>query len=180
MHDWRPVPTVNSRFPNGQPVQTSEQRNRYELVSGTKGRSGEQIDIWSAVFGPLGADGFFQPMFDKRTGVIDKTVAQYWKEHYDLRYYLEKNWTTVGPKLVDKLFFFTGTVDTYFLNNSTKELETWMKTTTNPHYPGSFMYGDGKPHCWSGPVPAQQRLVEIAQFIQRKKPESATTPWWTY
>ena len=27
-----------------------------------------------------------------------------------------------------------------------------MKTTTNPHYEGYFLYGDGKPHCWSGPV----------------------------
>jgi hypothetical protein len=177
---WRPVPTINSRFPDGQPVQTSEQRNRYELVSGTNGRSGEQIDIWSAVFGPLGKDGFFEPLFDKRTGVMNKAVAQYWKENYDLRYYLERNWTTVGPKLVDKLFFYTGTVDTYFLNNSTKVLETWMKTTTNPQYPGFFMYGDGKPHCWTGPVTPAQRLVEMAQHIQRKKPEGATTPWWTY
>jgi hypothetical protein len=177
---WRPVPTINSRFPDGQPVQTSEQRNRYELVSGTNGRSGEQIDIWSAVFGPLGKDGFFEPLFDKRTGVMNKAVAQYWKENYDLRYFLERNWTTVGPKLVDKLFFYTGTVDTYFLNNSTKVLETWMKTTTNPQYPGFFMYGDGKPHCWTGPVTPAQRLVEMAQHIQRKKPEGATTPWWTY
>lgn len=177
---WRPVPTINSRFPDGQPVQTSEQRNRYELVSGTRGRSGEQIDIWSAVFGPLGKDGFFEPLFDKRTGVMNKQVAQYWKENYDLRYYLERNWATVGPKLVDKLFFYTGTVDTYFLNNSTKDLEAWMKTATNPQYPGFFMYGDGKPHCWTGPVTPSQRLVEMAQHIQRKKPEGATTPWWTY
>lgn len=180
MHGWRPVPTINSRFPDGQPVQTSEQRNRYELVSGTKGRSGEQIDIWSAVFGPLGKDGYFEPLFDKRTGAMNPTVAQYWKENYDLKYYLEKNWATVGPKLIDKLFFYTGDVDTYFLNNSTKELDAWMQTTTNPHYPGFFMYGDGKPHCWSGPVTPAQRLIEMAQHIQRKKPEGATTPWWTY
>ena len=27
-----------------------------------------------------------------------------------------------------------------------------MKTTEDPHYEGFFMYGDDKPHCWSGPV----------------------------
>jgi hypothetical protein len=78
-----------------------------------------------------------EQLFDKRTGVINKQVAAYWKEHFDLLYYLQRHWPTVGPKLVDKLYFYTGDVDTYYLNNSTKELEKWMKTTTNPHYEGS-------------------------------------------
>jgi hypothetical protein len=180
MYGWRKVPTINSRFVNGQAVQTSEQRNRYELVSGTRGRSGEQLDIWAAVFGPIGKDGYVEPLYDKKTGVINKQVAAYWKDHYDLRYYLETNWATVGPKLVDKLYFFTGDADTYFLNNSTRDFQTWMKTTANPHYEGSFLYGENKPHCWTGPVTSAERLKEIAQFIARKKPEGATTPWWTY
>jgi len=180
MYDWRKVPTANSRMINGQLVMTSQQRNYFELVNGTHGRSGEQIDIWSAVFGPIGRDGYFEPLFDKRTGVINRQVATYWKEHYDLAYYLQKHWATVGPKIVDKLFFYTGDVDTYYLNNSTRELEKWMKTTTNPHYEGFFMYGDNKPHCWSGPVSSSERLKEMAQFIQRKRPEGATTSWWNY
>jgi hypothetical protein len=177
---WRKIPTANSRRVDGQLVMTSEQRNHFELANGTKGRSGEQIDIWSAVFGPIGKDGYFEPLFNKRTGEINREVANYWKEHYDLRYHLEKNWPTLGPKLVDKLYFYTGDVDTYYLNNSTKTLEQWMKTTENPHYEGFFMYGDNKPHCWSGPVTPAERLKEIAQLIMRKKPEGATTPWWTY
>ena len=180
MDGWRKVPTANSRRVNGQLVMTSEQRNHFELAQGTKGRSGEQLDIWSAVFGPLGKDGYFEPLFNKRSGEINREVAQYWKEHYDLKYYLEKNWTTVGPKLVDKLYFYTGDVDTYYLNNSTKALELWMKTTQNPHYEGFFMYGNNKPHCWSGPVTSAERLKEMAQLVQRKRPEGATTPWWTY
>jgi hypothetical protein len=180
VHDWRKVPTANSRMVNGQLVMTSQQRNYFELVNGTHGRSGEQIDIWSAVFGPIGRDGYFEPLFDKRTGVINRQVAQYWKEHYDLLYYLQRNWATVGPKLVDKLYFYTGDVDTYYLNNSTRELESWMKQTRDPHYEGFFMYGNNKPHCWSGPVSSSERLKEIAQFIQRKRPEGAATAWWTY
>jgi len=180
MYDWRKVPTANSRMVNGQLVMTSQQRNYFELVNGTHGRSGEQIDIWSAVFGPIAKDGYFEPLFDKQTGVINKQVAAYWKEHYDLLYYLQKNWSTVGPKIVDKLFFYTGDADTYYLNNSTKELEKWMKTTENPHYEGFFMYGNNKPHCWTGPVSSADRLKEMAQFIQRKRPEGATTSWWVY
>ena len=86
----------------------------------------------------------------------------------------------MGPKLIDKLFFYTGTADTYFLNNSTKELEEWMKKTENPHYEGFFLYGDRKPHCWIGPVTEAERLREIAQYMLRKKPDGATTPWWSY
>jgi len=178
--EWRRVPTINSRLVNGQVVNTSEQRNRFELVNGTKGRSGEQLDIWSAVYGPLGEDGYFKPLFDKRTGVIDPSVAQYWKENYDLRYHLEKNWSTLGPKLIDKLFFYTGTADTYFLNNSTRELQEWMRTTKDPHYEGFFMYGEGKPHCWSGPVSSAERLKEIGQHIMRHAPDGTTFPWWKF
>jgi Putative esterase len=180
IYDWRKVPTANSRMVNGQLVMTSQQRNYFELTNGTHGRSGEQIDIWSAVFGPVGMDGYFEPLFDKRTGTINKQVAAYWKEHFDLLYYLQKHWPVVGPKLVDKLYFYTGDMDTYYLNNSTKELETWMKSTTNPHYEAFFMYGDNKPHCWTGPVSPAERLKEIAQFVQRKRPEGATTSWWQY
>ncbi len=180
MYDWRPVPTINSRFTNGQAVQTSEQRNRYELVMGTKGRSGEQIDIWSAAWGPVGDDGYFKPAFDKKTGKIDPTVVAWWKEHSDLMYYLQRNWATAGPKLNDKLFFFVGDADTYFLNNATMELQAFLKTTTNPNYPAFFMYGNNKPHCWQGPVTPAQRVVEIAQHIQRHKPEGADTGWWDY
>jgi len=176
--EWRRVPTVNSREVDGQIRQTSEQRNHFELVSGTKGRSGEQLDIWSAVFGPQGADGYFAPLFNKRTGEIDPAVAQYWKEHYDLLYHLQKNWSTIGPRIVDKLHVYTGTADTYLLNNSTRQMQEWMKTTTNPHYEGYFLYGDGKPHCWSGPVNTGERLKEMAQHIMAHKPDWATAEWW--
>ena len=83
--EWRKVPTINSREINGQIRQTAEERNRFELVNGTHGRSGEQLDIWSAVFGPLGDDGYFEPLWDKKTGAMNPRVADYWKEHYDLR-----------------------------------------------------------------------------------------------
>jgi hypothetical protein len=179
-YDWRPVPTINSRFTNGQAIQTSEQRNRYELVSGNHGRSGEQIDIWSAIWGPLGEDGFFKPAFDKSTGKIDREVVAYWREHWDLVEYLKRNWSTVGPLLKDNLYFFAGDADTYFLNNSTMALDAWLKTATSPRSEAHFMYGNMKPHCWQGPVSPQERVVEIAQHIQRHKPEGADTPWWDY
>jgi len=178
--DWRTVPIVNTREINGHVRLTSEQRNHFELANGTRGRSGEQLDIWSAVFGPLGPDGYFRPLFDKRTGAIDRSVAEYWRDHYDLLEYLKRNWSTVGPKLVDKIHVYTGTMDNFFLNNSTKELETWMRTSENPHYEGFFLYGDGKGHCWQGPESTAERLKQMAAHIARHKPEGMTTPWWRY
>ena len=178
--DWRTVPIINTREINGHVRLTSEQRNQMELVNGTKGRSGEQLDIWSAVFGPVGKDGYFEPLFDKKSGVINRAVADYWREHYDLLEYLKRNWATVGPKLVGKVHVYTGTMDNFFLNNSTKELEEWMKTTQNPHYTGFFLYGDGKGHCWQGPESTAERIKQMAVHIASHKPEGMTTPWWTY
>jgi len=43
----------------------------YEAALGDHGRSGEQFDIWQAVYSPTAEDGYPQPIFDKRTGVID-------------------------------------------------------------------------------------------------------------
>jgi hypothetical protein len=178
--EWRREPTINSREINGQVRLTSQQRNYFELVNGTKGRSGEQIDIWSAVFGPMGADGYFEPLFDKRTGAINSKVAEYWRDNFDLLEHLKRNWTTVGPKLAGKLRIYTGDVDTYYLDNAVRDLERWMKTTENPHDEGYFLYGDQKPHCWSGPGTATDRLREMAQHIVRQKPEGANTAWWKY
>jgi len=178
--DWRREPTINSREINGQARQTSEQRNHFELVNGTHGRSGEQIDIWSAVFGPLGEDGYFEPLFDKKTGVMnpDPRVAQYWKEHFDLRYQLEKNWTTLGPKLVDQLHIYVGDADNFFLNNGVHRMQDWMKTTANPHYEGYFVYGAMKGHCYSGPENAADRLKQMAEHVMAHMPAGTVADWW--
>jgi hypothetical protein len=175
---WRREPTVNSREINGQIRQTSEQRNHFELANGTHGRSGEQLDIWSAVFGPLGEDGYFQPLFDKRTGAIDPAVAQYWKEHYDLVHYLEKNWGDLGPKLSGRLHVFVGDADNFFLNNSVHKLQDWMKTTQDPHYEGYFVYGALRGHCYTGPGNAAGRLKEMAQYILSRMPPGTVAAWW--
>jgi len=177
---WRKVPTVNSRDTDGTMRMTSRQRNYYELAKGTKGRSGEQLDIWSAVFGPLGENGYFKPLFDKRTGEIDRSVAEYWRENYDLLEYMKANWSWLGPKIQDKIHIYIGDMDTYRLEQAVFQMEAWMKSTEDPHYPGFFMYGDREPHCWMGPVTMGERLKEMAQHGLRHKPEGVTTPWWEY
>jgi hypothetical protein len=159
-HEWYRAPTANTRVPQtGEVLLTSAQRNTMELVNGTHGRSGGQLDIWSAVFGPVGDDGYFKPLFDKASGAVDSTVANYWKEHWDLRYYLETNWAQVGPKLTGKLHVFAGRMDDFFLNFGVYHMEDFLSGTKNPYYNGSFMYGDRGGHGWRPYTNAQ--LIRI-------------------
>jgi len=65
---WLRVPTPSDRDIYGMVTLTSAQRNRYELVRGTKSRSGAQIDIFEATYGPVGEDGYPKPLFDPITG----------------------------------------------------------------------------------------------------------------
>ena len=179
--DWQLTPTVNSREVNGAIRQTAQQRYWMELVNGTHGRSGTgQQDVWQATWGPIGSDGYFKPAVDSRTGNIDHSVTDSWRENYDLLHYLQRNWSTVGPKLVDKIHVYVGNMDSFFLDRATRELQAWMKTTQNPHYEGYFVYGDQKPHCWSGPGTSADRLKQMAEHGLRTMPPGTTTPWWNY
>lgn len=180
-HEWRRVPTANTREVNGEVRLTSEQRNRFELVSGTRGRSGEQLDIWSAVFGPLGDDGYFKPLFDKRTGDIDPKVADYWKENFDLLHHLKTNWSSLGPKLFGKLHVYCGDMDNYYLNVAAKQLESWLKSTENPHYPGVFVWGDGKGHRFGREFSTEaERIRRMAEHVLANRPEAEVHGWWEF
>ncbi len=168
---WRTVPTASDRSTDGIVTLTFEQRNHYELVAGTKGRSGGQIDIFEAAFGPIGEDGYFKPLFEKLTGEIDPSVAEYWKEHSDLRHYLETNWSWIGPKLESKLHIYTGDMDTHYLNPAVVLMEEFLEETENPYYDGVIEYGDGEPHCW-GP-----RGKELFQLMADHIKENAPLDW---
>jgi hypothetical protein len=171
-YEWYKVPTINTRnHITGDVRLTSQQRITMELVNGTKGRSGGQLDIWSAVFGPVGDDGYFKPLFDKQTGAMDLSVAKYWKENFDLRYYLEKNWATVGPKLVGKLNIYCGRMDDFFLNFGVYHMEDFLTKTTNPYYGGSFTYGERGGHGWQ-PYSDGQLLRVMAEHIKKVHPDN--------
>jgi hypothetical protein len=175
---WRRVPIPDSRRADGSLILTSRQIQQYEHVLGTRGRSGEQWDIWQAVWGPVGEDGYTKLLIDKVSGDIDPEVAGYWKENYDLRYYLERNWATVGPKIVGKLYIFTGDMDTYYLNNPVHRLQEFLEQTRDPHYKGFFWYAPRKTHCWTGPFTPLERMKFIADHIVKNAPEGEEILWY--
>jgi len=105
---------------------------RFELVLGTKGRSAEQYDIWQAVYSPVGEDGYPKPILGPRTGAIDRKVAEYWKEHYDLDYIMQRDWKTLGPKLIGKLHFAVGDLDNFYLDRAVRLAEKFLESTKEP------------------------------------------------
>jgi len=156
---WTRVERPNRRRPDGNVVEMMKDENWFELAVGDHSRSGGQWDIWEATFSPVGADGYPKPIWDKRTGAIDKTVAAYWKEHYDLRAILQANWATLGPKLAGKLHIYVGDMDSYYLNNAVHMMDAFLRATTVPPYGGDVQFQPLAPHCW-GP-----RGVELHQKI---------------
>ncbi len=129
---------------------TTEDWNHLELALGTNSRSGDQYDIWQAVYSPVGSDGYPKPIWDKLTGQIDPEVAEFWRQNYDLRYILERDWSTLGPKLVGKIHIYCGDMDNYYLNNAVYLMEDFLESTTEPYYAGEVDYGDRAEHCWNG------------------------------
>ena len=96
---WKRVPRPGKRNYLGEISATIEDMNQMELALGTRSRSGGQWDIWQAVFSPAGSDGYPKPIWDKLTGKIDHSVADFWREHYDLGYILKRDWPRIGPRL---------------------------------------------------------------------------------
>ena len=126
----------------GEVTGTIESFNHAELALGTRSRSGDQFDIWQAVYSPVGADGYPAPIWDKLTGAIDPKVAAYWREHYDLRHILERDWKKLGPKLMGKIRIYCGDMDNYYLNNAVYLTEAFLESTKEPYYAGEVDYGD--------------------------------------
>ena len=174
----------------GHTLISQRQANQFELAFGSKGRSGQQYDIWQAVFSPAGRDGYPAPIFDKKTGVIDHKVADYWRDHYDLGHILQRDWVTLGPKLQGKLHIYVGSADTYFLNDAVYYLENFLKSTNNPPYDGEVKYGDRAEHCWNGDpnLPnAYSRLHYNTQYLPlmmermgKTAPPGADLTSWRY
>jgi hypothetical protein len=169
---------------------TTPEINQYELALGDHGRSGEQFDIWQAVYSPVGDDGYPKQIFDKQTGNIDHNVAEYWRQHYDLEAILERDWPTLGPKLAGKIHIYVGSDDTYFLNDAVYRMEDFLNSTKNPAYGGEVTYGPRAEHCWNGDPKLPnaysrlhyniQYLPKILERIKKTAPAGADLSSWRY
>ena len=184
------VPRPGKRDYLGHISATIEDLNHFELALGTRSRSGQQFDIWEAVYSPVGDDGYPKRIFDKLSGDIDRTVAEYWREHYDLSYILRRDWNKLGTKLQGKIHVYCGDMDTYYLNNAVYLLEDFLKSTANPHYDGEVRYGDRAEHCWNGDPTLPNHISRlryntmyvprILERIKQSAPPGADLKSWRY
>jgi hypothetical protein len=178
----------------GQTLMSMRDNINYEAALGDRGRSGEQFDIWQAVYSPAAEDGYPKPIFNKQTGVIDHTTAEYWRQHYDLNAILQRDWPTLGPKLQGKLHIYVGSDDTYFLNNAVYLMEDFLNETgKSGHgvpYNGEVRYGPRAEHCWNGDPDHpnwysrlhynQMYLPQIIERMQKTAPPGADLKSWRY
>jgi hypothetical protein len=186
---WKETLRPGHRNYLGQVTTTIRDMNHQELAIASKGRSGGQWDIWQAVFSPVGADGYPKPIFDKLTGRIDRAVAEYWREHFDLSHILRRDWARLGPRLRGKLHIYVGDMDNYYLNNAVYLVEQFLRTA-DPPADAEVDYGDRAEHCWNGDHTRpnaysrlryhQMFLPRIIQQMRKRAPGGADTLSWRY
>ena len=188
--DHRKKPRPAQRDYLGNVSYTVMEDNWLEAVVASKTRSGRQYDIWEATYSPMGDDGYPVRLWDKMTGEINHDVAEYWRENYDLRYIMERDWKTLGPKLKGKVNIYVGDMDNYYLNNAVYLAEDFLENTKAPYYAGDVDYGDRAEHCWNGDQNnsnAVSRLNynfmyvdKIMDRISKSAPEGADITSWRY
>jgi hypothetical protein len=174
----RPQQRIFMREANGQPLMTVAEWSAMEAALGSHLRSGSQLAIWNAVYGPVGADGYPKPLWDA-DGTIDHSVAMYMRDHgYDLTYYTQTHWSQIGPQLVGKLHFIVGDMDNFYLNLAVYDMQAFLDKTTHPYYAGSFEFGrPEKGHGWE-PVTFAGLLKRMAAYILRNSPNDADKSWY--
>jgi hypothetical protein len=177
--DWVPRERPLMRTTEGQVIETIRQMSQMEAVLGSHGRSGQQLEAWEAVYGPVGADGYPEPLWDKRTGTINRKVADYMRDHgYDLRAYVEKNWAKIGPLLTDNVFIWVGDMDNYYLNLAVYDMEDFFKE--HPEAKAHFEYGrPEKGHGWF-PWSVADFVKMMADHVAKHAPAGTDVRNWHY
>jgi enterochelin esterase-like enzyme len=164
--------------------------NYRELALGTKSRSGDQWDIWEAVYSPVGKDGYPTPVFDKKTGVINKSVVAYWKENFDLTHIIQRDWPKIGDKLKGKIHLYVGDMDNFYLNNAVYSAEDMLKKLSNPSCNCEVDYGDRAEHCWNGDHKNPNYISRLryhrmfipkwSEEVKQRAPQGADLQSWRY
>jgi S-formylglutathione hydrolase FrmB len=108
---------------HGEPHATMQQLAQAEAVLGDYGG---QLASFEWVFSPRGPDGRPAPLFNRTTGDIDPSVANYWRDHYDIVERLKNNWTSIGSDLKGKIHLFVGTDDTFYLDGAAHSLQSTL------------------------------------------------------
>lgn len=141
----RPV----AREVSGEPLLSMKDFIQYENVLGSSNTyvtSGGQFSAFTALYSEKGEDGLPAPLFDPQTGEMDKSLLDQWK-NYDLKHIMEKNWSTLGPKLQGKIWVWMGDMDNFYLNPAMRSMQEFLKNTTNPKSDAVLNFSAMAGHC---------------------------------
>ena len=181
VNEWNVRERPFRRSREGQPLFDVRELARLEALLGSRGRSFYQLGIWQATHGPVGPDGYPRPLFDPRTGAIDRDVASYMRDNgYDLSAHVRRNWDRLGPQLRGRINLFAGEMDDFYLNLAVYQFETMIREVGGADYPMRFEYGRPKKghnwhHTdWAGVV------REMADHVRRTAPAGADVADWNY
>ena len=131
---------------------------KQELVFGDYGG---QTTTFESVFSPRSSDGRPMRLFDRDSGVIDATVADYWIKNYDISQRLANSAKPIKHIDNPSIHIIVGTRDNLYLNESVQ----LMKNRVNS-FGGSIEYQfvEGKDH-WS--ILQDDLLEKIANQMYR-------------
>jgi hypothetical protein len=169
--EWATLVRPLSRDVSGQVTLTMRDMCRLESVLGSHVRSGQQIAAWDAAYGPVGGDGYPRPLWDRKTGKIDREVAAYMRDHgYDLSWYVKEHWPSIGKDLTGKIHLFVGDMDNYYLNLAVYLFEEMARGLQDPPAEAEFQYGRPlQGHGWS-PYSSLELVRLMAEHIDRTAP----------
>lgn len=124
--------------------------------------SGGQWGAWNATFGPRGADGAPVPVWDGKTGAIDRSVGDSWRAH-DLRWYVERNWAALEPKLKGKVHIWMGDRDDFYLNEAMR-LFADAVARLEPRADFAITFMPGRGHTGPG-ISETEMLRQMARAV---------------
>jgi hypothetical protein len=160
----------------GQPLNTLRGWAHYEhAVGGATTVNEELAGTWNAAYSPVGPDGYPRPFYDLNTGLIDKSLVEYWRQHADIADYIRRNWPRIGPSLAGKLHFAVGDSDEWYRQYGVYDLDAFFSTAT-PAAHATFTYGPHRGHMWQ-PETNAALIREIADFVVAHSPPNADNRW---
>jgi hypothetical protein len=166
-------------------VTTVEQENHWELTFGTNSRSALQWDVWNAVFGAQGYNGYPLEPWDKVTGEIYPDAVEYWQT-MDLANHIVTHWDdelALGERLKDRIFVYVGSWDNYFLNEGVEQFQRLVDAKGGEGW-ANITILEGQPHGGNYQRrPTWDYLQFVADWVAAHAPdgpsplpEDATSP----
>lgn len=115
-------------------VMTVRQEAAMEFAIDPHGRSGQQWDAWEAMFGPKDPEtGLPVPMFDARTGEIDRDVVlAHWKK-FDITRLVVENWDRYGDIVRKRIRIACGMQDSFYLNHAVESFQREVEALMEAH-----------------------------------------------